>query len=147
MVRVLSSLQRFEQAAIGKLDGLEAKPLAEPFNTDASEAQSRSASDSPARPALHGALSWQTTADAGLGQDRVISTQESCYTTPRGGGPARRSTVSGPGHVSGPGKSCSGHSTLRSACVSCSLVHAVCNCHVHPSHRTIKMSNVPSKTP
>ena len=67
---------------LGKLDGLEAKPLAEPFNTDASEAQSRSASDSPARPALHGALSWQTTADAGLGQDRVISTQEAVTQLP-----------------------------------------------------------------
>ena len=76
MVRVLSNLQRVEQAAIGKLDGLEAKPLAEPFNTDASEAQSRSAFDSPAQPALHGALSLQTTADAEFSQDRIISTQE-----------------------------------------------------------------------
>ena len=76
MIRVLSNLQRVEQAAAGKLNGLERKPLAKPFDTNASEAQSRSASDSPAQPALHGALSWQTTANAGLSQDRAISTQE-----------------------------------------------------------------------
>ena len=69
MIRVLSNLQRVEQAAAGKLNGLERKPLAEPFHTNASGAQGGSAFSSPAQPALHGALSLQTAADAGLAQD------------------------------------------------------------------------------
>ena len=76
MIRVLSSLQRVEQAAAGKPDGLERKPLAEPFNANASEARRRSAIDSSAQPALHGAYNLQTTADAGLTQDSVSSTQD-----------------------------------------------------------------------
>ena len=71
MIRVLSNLQR-----VGKLNGLERKPLAEPFDTNASEAQRGSAFASPAQPAQHGALSLQTTADAGLAQDSVSSTQD-----------------------------------------------------------------------
>ena len=76
MVRVLSNLQRAEQAAVGKLDGLEKRPLAEAYNTNASEAHKRSTFDSPAQPALHGALSMQTTADARLSQHGVFSTQD-----------------------------------------------------------------------
>ena len=83
MACVLSALHRVEQAADGKLNGMEQEPL----STSASEAQRRSADKSAVPLALHEASYLQATADAGQRQDSIYSTQDNLHngvTQPQG---------------------------------------------------------------